>query len=465
MALEKENTNHAGERFDCVKPNNARLHAIVVIAVFVIVVGGFFVLNRVVIPPEISESERRPLAKLPELTADTFVSSEYMADFETWAADSFAFREPLRTLRAETVFRVFLQSDKSGLYLGDSGAGKFDKIREDAWRRSCGKIRILAERLAAGNGAGLRETSGEISGELQNGPNIYAAIVPDKSIYAGKWMPGFEEDLARDIFAEELPKLTQIDLAAVLTGADFYHTDLHWSQTQLTGVMDAFAAGMNFTPPDRMGFTVPECAGTTQEAGQFFGVYVGQLAMPMPPDDLTYVPVPDNFTNSSNPIGGVLSSQTETPEAQSEISVRVMYLDPSSGEMEEGPLYDFPALSGGDPYNFFLKGPQPLIVLEAADAAAGSVAAGESTGAASEASASPDSDASGSGRELILFRDSFGSSLAPLFLGPYSKVTLIDLRYIDSRVLDQYVSFPPTADILFLYSSQVLNNPDILLIK
>jgi hypothetical protein len=372
--------------------NDKRLHAILVIAVFVIVLGGFFVLNRVITPPAVSESERRPLATLPELTADSFASAEYMGDFETWAADSFALRESLRTLRAETVFRAFLQSDKSGLYLGDSGAGKFDKIREDAWRRSCAKIRILAERLSE--------------------QNVYAAFVPDKSIYAGKWMPGFDENLARRIFAEELPDLTQIDLAGALTGEDFYRTDLHWSQTQLAGVMDALGAGMGFIPPVRMAFAPPDRADEVQTAGQFLGVYAGQLAMPMPPDYLTYVPLTD-------------------------ASVRVTYLDPASGVMIEGPLYDFSALSGGDPYNFFLKGPQPLIVLET----------------------------SHNGRELILFRDSFGSSLAPLFLGPYSKVTLIDLRYIDSRILDQHVTFPPGADVLFLYSSQVLNNPDILLIK
>jgi hypothetical protein len=132
--------------------------------------------------------------------------------------------------------------------------------------------------------------------------------------------------------------------------------------------------------------------------------------------------------------------------------VRVTYLNPSNGEMEEGPLYDFAALSGGDPYNFFLEGPQPLIVLETTDAFAGAADPNPSAG-------------SDGGRELILFRDSFGSSLAPLFLGPYDKVTLIDLRYIDSRILDQYVNFPSNADVLFLYSSQVLNNPEILLIK
>jgi hypothetical protein len=39
---------------------------------------------------------------------------------------------------------------------------------------------------------------------------------------------------------------------------------------------------------------------------------------------------------------------------------------------------------------------------------------------------------------------------------------LIDLRYIDIRLLEQYLTFDGGADVLFLYSSQILNNSSIL---
>ena len=38
------------------------------------------------------------------------------------------------------------------------------------------------------------------------------------------------------------------------------------------------------------------------------------------------------------------------------------------------------------------------------------------------------------GRELVIFRDSFGSSLAPLLIDSYSRITIIDMRYIASSV-------------------------------
>ena len=60
-------------------------------------------------------------------------------------------------------------------------------------------------------------------------------------------------------------------------------------------------------------------------------------------------------------------------------------------------------------------------------------------------------------RELILFRDSFGSSLAPYFLQGYKTVTLVDIRYVSSSLLEKFISFHGQ-DILFAYSTLILNN-------
>ena len=40
-------------------------------------------------------------------------------------------------------------------------------------------------------------------------------------------------------------------------------------------------------------------------------------------------------------------------------------------------------------------------------------------------------------KNLIIFRDSFASSLVPLLIEDYSKITLIDLRYVNSRYLNK----------------------------
>ena len=64
-------------------------------------------------------------------------------------------------------------------------------------------------------------------------------------------------------------------------------------------------------------------------------------------------------------------------------------------------------------------------------------------------------------KHLIIFRDSFASSLAPLLLEGYAKITLVDLRYMDSSLIPQYVDFAG-ADVLFLFSARVVNNSMLL---
>ena len=101
------------------------------------------------------------------------------------------------------------------------------------------------------------------------------------------------------------------------------------------------------------------------------------------------------------------------------------------GRPQTQPLYNLEKANGGKPYDLFLSGPQGIQIME-----------------------NPKGPA---GKELVIFRDSFGSSLAPLLLEGYSKITLVDLRYVFSHTLDQYVDFTDQ-DVLFLYSSLLLNN-------
>ena len=55
-------------------------------------------------------------------------------------------------------------------------------------------------------------------------------------------------------------------------------------------------------------------------------------------------------------------------------------------------------------------------------------------------------------RRLVLFGDSFSSSLAPLLAEAYSEIDLVDIRYIDPDLLGDLIEFE-NADVLFLYST------------
>jgi hypothetical protein len=157
-----------------------------------------------------------------------------------------------------------------------------------------------------------------------------------------------------------------------------------------------------------MGAGEPQEAPETN-AGAFLGVYAGRLALPVPPDILSFKELP---------------------------GLSAAYLNDATLAFEPGEIYYPREISGIDPYSVFLNGPQPLVVIENSLALRN--------------------------RELFLFRDSYGSSLAPLLAPAYSKVTVIDLRYIHADMLGQFVSFTPGADALFIYGSQGLGSPDVL---
>jgi len=63
-----------------------------------------------------------------------------------------------------------------------------------------------------------------------------------------------------------------------------------------------------------------------------------------------------------------------------------------------------------------------------------------------------------SDKELIVFRDSYGSSLTPLLAGAYAKITIVDTRYVQPEFLGNFVDFANADDVLFIYSTTLLNN-------
>ena len=144
------------------------------------------------------------------------------------------------------------------------------------------------------------------------------------------------------------------------------------------------------------------------EYREFYGVYYGQLGKNVEPDTIKYL------TNDT--INNAVTYNYETNK--------------------ESTIYDkTKADSSMDKYDLFLSGSTPIIEIRNKEAS--------------------------TDKELIIFRDSFGSSIAPLFTQAYKKITLIDTRYISSDLISNYVSFS-NQDVLFLYSTLIINESGTL---
>jgi len=98
-------------------------------------------------------------------------------------------------------------------------------------------------------------------------------------------------------------------------------------------------------------------------------------------------------------------------------------------------IYDWEKLSSRDLYDIYLSGAAALLTIENPNAA--------------------------TDKELVVFRDSFGSSMIPLLVKDYKTVTVVDIRYLASDWVGRYVDFRGQ-DVLFLYSTLILNSSNTL---
>ena len=330
---------------------------------------------------EFSDTERRALKQFPTLSVETILKGSFMSNFESYALEQFPLRDTFRGIKSAVARFVMRQSDTNDLYLEDGYIVSMEyPMDEKALEYAAGRLQNVYEMYMKDKDV-----------------NVYFSIIPDKNYFLAEQSGHLSMDY--DLFIEtmtgKVPFMNYIDIMDELTIEDYYKTDTHWNQIGIQDVANVLVNGMGAV------------AGTGYEHIKldtpFYGVYYGQLALPVASDEISY-----------------LLNDT--------LKQCIVY-DYQNGK--EIPVYDMEKATGKDPYEMFLGGPLSLVTIENPNAT--------------------------SGKELILFRDSFGSSIAPLLVEGYEKVTLVDIRYMQPAMLEKFITFD-NQDVLFLYSTSVLNN-------
>ena len=234
-----------------------------------------------------------------------------------------------------------------------------------------------------------------------SGDEIYLSLIPDKNYFLAEQSGHLSVDYERlfTTMQEEMPYAEYIDITDLLSIEDYYKTDVHWRQEKLVDVAGRIGGVMGI--PSGNGYK----AKTLTD--DFYGVYFGQSALNLPGEKLHYL----------------------TNETLEQCTVYNYENDQTLG------IYNQEKARGDDPYEIFLSGPVSLLKIE-------------NPMAATE-------------KELVVLRDSFGSSLVPLLAEGYKTITLVDIRYIQSDFLANFVDFQ-NKDVLFLYSAVVLANSETL---
>lgn len=237
--------------------------------------------------------------------------------------------------------------------------------------------------------------------------DVYYALIPDKSYFLPEdKYPTTGDEWVIAQMTEHLSHAAYIDLYPYLEIADYYRTDLHWKQESVLDVavalLDGMAAGGQQASDS--GLETDYTVETVTDA--FFGGYAGASAFDVKPDVLCAL--------TSDAIGQTLVYDYE--------------------KKQDVAVYAPEKIDGMDPYDYYLWGARALLTMK--------------------------NPTCRNGEKLILFRDSFGSSIAPLLLEGYEEITLVDLRYISASYLPQMIDLSEYDDVLFLYSQRVLRHSD-----
>lgn len=330
-----------------------------------------------------SEAERRPLAQFPQLSVDAVLNGKFMSGFEDYTLDQFPFRDAFRRLKSLTHYYGLNFKDNNGIYIVDGAAAKLDyPVNNDALSYAMKRLNYVYETYLAPQGS-----------------KVYAAVIPDKGYYLAEanGYPAMDYDALFETVRREMPWAEHIDLTQSLSAEDYYLTDTHWRQETLLPAAKTLCDAMGIAA-----FDAQEMEKVLVER-PFYGVYYGQAALPMEPEDMYFL-------------------QNKLLQ-----DCRVYHYDTN----DYTGIYDMEKLDSKDLYDVFLSGAKSLLRIENSNA--------------------------GTDRELIVFRDSFGSSMVPLLVKDYKSITMVDIRYLDSRMLDRFLEFTGQ-DVLFLYSTLVLNS-------
>lgn len=228
--------------------------------------------------------------------------------------------------------------------------------------------------------------------------NIYLMIIPDKNYYLND--KNFLQIDYNYIYNQlENLNLRTIDIRNILTLNDYYETDTHWRQENLHKVVKQMSSIMNFNYTK---YTYQE-----NIYNSFYGVYYGESAINRAPEKLTFL--------TNHIINNVAVKYLETDQLTK--------------------VYNQEKLTSLDPYEVYLDGASSFIEIT-----------------------NPNTTST---KELIIYRDSFASSITPLLIPYYKKITLIDNRYINSTNYLNLIDFN-NQDILFMYSTLIINNSSSL---
>ena len=346
----------------------------IIAIIFICIIFGFCLISIVSKDNLLSTFERRKLAQFP-----TKIDEDFTENLDNYLLDQFWLRDALINLNSFINRKILNKIDNNDVYVvGDNIYDKTYPLDEKQTTKFTDKVNYIVNNYCGNS-------------------NVYYSIIPDKSKFLE------EENYLKLDYNKMYNIITTringkyINITDNLDIDDYYRTDIHWKQENLSDIVEEIVTSMGkeYKPQTYI----------QKQYNEFYGASYSKAGMNIKPDVLTYLYNPNEKISVTHLEYGIKS------------------------------MYDTEKLTSLDSYDVFLSGPSSYIEIENRSVTDSST--------------------------LILFRDSFGSSIAPLLTPYYSKIIMVDLRYMDFNYAKDKLDFE-NADVLFLYSTLIINSSDIL---
>lgn len=365
------------------------------IVLFMLLLISFPILTFVFMPKEekpFSENENKYLKEFPEVSLDAIKEETFMNDFDIWFSDRFFGRETLISAKNKSE-RILGKTETDTVYTTN------DRM-----------IQILSEYddIGASYSTETVDTNiGVINDFAKAHPEVpvYFMLCPTSAgIYdnlisaAVKNVSVNQRDMINTCY-EKLDGVSGIDVSGALSDARdeyiYYRTDHHWTSGGAYIAYDAAGEALDYTPYPIDAYTVE--TGSDSFQGTLFSKTLDQSVTKDKIDMYT-------LKNKDIKVKVTASNGVKTTEYDS-----IFF-----------PEY----LEVKDKYSTYTGQNCAVVDIE--------------TNA-------------GTGKSLLLIKDSYANSMIQFFIGNYDRITMLDMRYVN-QYYGNLVNVEDYSQVLFLYN-------------
>lgn len=384
------------------------LHKKIMIGLFAFFMIAMPLLTFVFLSPEekpFSENENRYLATFPDFSFEDYLDESFMEDFDEWISDRFIWRENWIRLKNRTD-QITGKTETNGVFIeNDMMMQVWNEYDEE----------VLENNINALN---------KFAMDHANIPSYFMLVPNAQEIYSDT-LPSFAEIGDQKEFIDNFYGSLEgfagtVDVYSPLeknrSSYIYYRTDHHWTSYGAYIGYKAAGTQLGYTPLDMSNFTIEHASY------DFRGTLFSKTL-----DHGVTTDIIDYYTLTEN-------------EPDVKVFVYESYNN-DTGQVnytEYDSMYFREYLEVKDKYSSFLGQNSPIVTVE-------------STNAKSD-------------KSILVIKDSYAHSLVPFLAKEYSKVTMIDLRYINAD-FQMFISLEDYDQILFLYNVITLSEDDRNIVK